>query len=593
MDPVNEYKRLLLRHQSQEKILKRRYNLVSLFRLIVAITGITFLYFYIQSNSTGLLIPCFLCLILFLFILKKHQKIEWERKVEKQLSNINEDEVAHVASGALPFENGSDFIDTKHPYAHDLDIFGARSLYQFLNRTETFRGRLALSRLLTSKSTKEQIALNQSAIKELTTRLEWRNRIRAFAQIKPDDASSVDALKKWVNMDKRGIPGFLSVLSYLTPFIVVSSFILYLITSSTIYWQVAGLFFIVNLLLLTTQMLRIKTELIPSMGIDHILRHYALILREIEHAGFESPYLVELQHRLLTGKSASQSIHQLSILFARMDHVQNIFASPLLNGIFLYHIHQLRNLTQWRNAHVEDVEKWLDTIGEFEALSSLANFSFNNPSYVFPTLNFEQQIEFKELGHPLIRSDKRITNHVSFNEKRFFILTGSNMSGKSTFLRTLGINMVLTNMGAAVCAKEANVHPLSILVSMRLADSLGDSESYFFAEVKRLKEIMDSLSNNTSFVLLDEILRGTNSDDKRSGTIAVVKKMVEKKAIGIIATHDLEVCHTMEEFPDILSNKRFEVEIIDNELSFDYKLRDGICENKSATFLMKKMEVID
>lgn len=152
--------------------------------------------------------------------------------------------------------------------------------------------------------------------------------------------------------------------------------------------------------------------------------------------------------------------------------------------------------------------------------------------------------------------------------------------------------MLLTNIGAPVCAKSADVHPLKILVSMRLSDSLSDSESYFFAEVKRLKEIMDKLSQETCFVLLDEILRGTNSDDKRAGTIAVIRKMVGKNAIGIIATHDLEVCKTTEEFPDKLANKRFEVEIINNELVFDYRLRDGVCENKSATFLMKKMDVI-
>jgi DNA mismatch repair ATPase MutS len=166
------------------------------------------------------------------------------------------------------------------------------------------------------------------------------------------------------------------------------------------------------------------------------------------------------------------------------------------------------------------------------------------------------------------------------------------MSGKSTFLRSLGINMVLSGMGSVVCAKEANVHPLPVLVSMRLSDSLADSESYFFAEIKRLKQIMDELEGNAAFVLLDEILRGTNSDDKRNGTIEVVKKVIANKAIGAIATHDIEVCLTTKEYPDVLTNKCFEVEIINDDLHFDYKLRDGICRNKSATFLMKKMGVI-
>jgi DNA mismatch repair ATPase MutS len=166
------------------------------------------------------------------------------------------------------------------------------------------------------------------------------------------------------------------------------------------------------------------------------------------------------------------------------------------------------------------------------------------------------------------------------------------MSGKSTFLRTLGVNMVLAGVGSPICASAANIHPMQVLVSMRLSDSLTDSESYFFAEVKRLKEIMDTLESKKCFVLLDEILRGTNSDDKRNGTIEVIKKMIAKNAIGAIATHDLEVCLTTNQYPNILANKCFEVEIVNNDLVFDYKLRDGICQNKSASFLMKKMGVI-
>jgi len=166
------------------------------------------------------------------------------------------------------------------------------------------------------------------------------------------------------------------------------------------------------------------------------------------------------------------------------------------------------------------------------------------------------------------------------------------MSGKSTFLRTLGVNMILAGSGAPVCASAASIHPLRVIVSMRLSDSLTDSESYFFAEVKRLKFLMDTLDNQQCFVLLDEILRGTNSDDKRNGTIEVIKKIISKNGIGIVATHDLEVCNTTNEYPNQLSNKCFEVEIIKDELVFDYKLRAGICQNKSATFLMKKIGVI-
>ena len=227
-----------------------------------------------------------------------------------------------------------------------------------------------------------------------------------------------------------------------------------------------------------------------------------------------------------------------------------------------------------------------------ETLQSLANFSYNNPDFCFPMLNNDYEVAFTHMSHPLLKVNHRVSNDVTFQPQSFIILTGSNMSGKSTFLRSLGINMILVRMGSVVCASQATIHPMPILVSMRLSDSLSDSESYFYAEIKRLKQIMDALDNQRAFVLLDEILRGTNSDDKRSGTVEVIHKMIQKKAIGAIATHDIEVCLTADEFPNQLINKCFEVTIENNDLHFDYVLRDGICKNKSATFLMKKIGVI-
>lgn len=202
-------------------------------------------------------------------------------------------------------------------------------------------------------------------------------------------------------------------------------------------------------------------------------------------------------------------------------------------------------------------------------------------------------MQFKDLGHPLIAAKKRVCNDIDFSEQRFVILTGSNMSGKSTFLRTVGINLVLAGIGAPICASKASFFPMPIYVSMRLTDSLEDSESYFYAEVKRLKLIMEEAHRQPSFVLLDEILRGTNSDDKQSGTIGVILKLIQEQTFGVIATHDLEVCAITAQHPQILMNKCFEVEIQDDDLRFDYKIRPGVCQNKNATFIMKKMQIID
>jgi len=340
-------------------------------------------------------------------------------------------------------------------------------------------------------------------------------------------------------------------------------------------------------------MKRIQFEIANSSNIDKTIAQYSLLLKKIEDEIFVSEKLINLQQKL-TYKKENASVHfkKLSSLFSSMDTISNLVTAVLFNGTFLYNLHVFKSLIKWKNDHADTLEIWLEVIGEFEVLNSLANMAYNNPAYVYPTLNDNFKIDFADLSHPLLNQNTRIGNDVRFYPESFMILTGSNMSGKSTFLRSLGINMVLTGMGSPVCASQANVHPLPVLVSMRLSDSLSDSESYFFAEIKRLKQIMDELESQPAFVLLDEILRGTNSDDKRNGTIEVVKKIIAKKAIGAIATHDIEVCLTTNEYPQVLTNKCFEVEIINNDLHFDSKLRDGICKNRSATFLMKKMGVI-
>lgn len=246
----------------------------------------------------------------------------------------------------------------------------------------------------------------------------------------------------------------------------------------------------------------------------------------------------------------------------------------------------------WKRTHAQHITPWLTVIAEVEVLHSFATFAYNNPTFAYPSLNDQQLISFEGLGHPLIPAKDRIDNSISFALHRFMILTGSNMSGKSTFLRALGVNMLLASMGLPVCAQKATIHPMPLLVSMRLSDSLSDGKSYFFAEINRLRSIMETLAQAPCFVLLDELLRGTNSEDKQSGTFKIIEKMVLLKAIGVIATHDLEVCALSEKYPKVLQNKCFESQIVHGELYFDYTLKEGICQNKNATFLMEKMGII-
>jgi len=534
-----------------------------------------------------------LVVIAFGLIIKYHLSVRWKSAFIKEQIAVNEEEINFLKGDVSSFDNGTSFIQPDHPYSYDLDFFGEQSFYQSLNRVNTVTGKENLAKTLLHILPNAEILKKQAAIKELAGQLEWRQRFAALARMNPDSEESRKDLLVWSKLPATLISKPVRALSFILPTATLLCFVYYLVFSSSTVGNISGLLFLLNLGVLGIYSQAIKRELIDTTKIEQVLKQYAFLLVEIEQSDFKSNLLQSLQQKLFVNRQkASTAIHRLALLFGRMEHVANVFASPILNGSILFHLHVLHHLAFWRKNHAGEIEVWLNTIGEMETLCSLANFSYNNPAFVFPELNENQQINLEDLGHPLLDKNEAITNSIDFRLNRFFILTGSNMSGKSTFLRTVGVNMILAGIGAPVFASKALVHPLPVHVSMRLSDSLTDSESYFYAEVKRLKGIMEELDKGPCFILLDEILRGTNSDDKRNGTIEVIRKMADKRAIGGIATHDLEVCNTAEEYPEILVNKRFEVEIVNDELVFDYKLRDGICQNKSASFIMKKMGVI-
>ena len=586
------YKELEDRYLQETEDQRNKYNIYSSVRTAIAICFLIAIYFYYQNQNNLLLIPLIWLPVVFLFLVKKHQEIKWKKEFSKQLSIINKEEASFLKNQELPFDDGEEFVQTSHSFAYDLDLFGRQSLFHFLNRTATYIGKNKLAGRLLNQPDSKEIEVSQEAVKELSKQLDWRQEFSALGKMKPDSAKAYNDLIKWSRKPLNTLNPIVNTLAYILPISMLLSLIAYFITERELIGNISFLLFLINLGVLGLGVKQLKEVIIESTEINKILTQYSLILKKIEASDFQSDYLKSLKSELEDEKiQSSKAIKKLSELFTQMDHVSNVLAVLFLDGFFLYHVHVFRSLIEWKNEYAAKISKWLDVIGEVEALNSLANFSYNNPNFAFPTISENEEIILKDAGHPLIPTVSRVSNDVSFLKENFFVLTGSNMSGKSTFLRTLGINMVLTNTGAPVCASLARIHPMPIYVSMRLSDSLSDSESFFFAEVKRLKEIMEHASKQTCFVLLDEILRGTNSDDKRTGTLEVIHKMVEKGAIGVIATHDLEVCNISNEY-ERLANKCFEVEIENNELQFDYLLRDGICRNKSATFLMKKMEII-
>lgn len=571
----------------------KKYNSISLLRLLSIALFLFFMFYYIKTDQILYVILAVLSFAGFIVLMRIHSRLSFQKLLAETLLKINQNEIAFLKREKTPFENGDEFIDFHHPYAYDLDIFGDHSLFQNLNRTASFIGKKTLAELLLNTLPQREILENQEAVKELKSKIDWRQEFQALAIIGEDSKQSYEAIKYWNSFKNNSLPKVLIALSIILPVTFFGFLTVYFITSKTILLSYLTYVFIANLIVLGRSLKRIQSEIAKADNIDKIVKQYSLLIEKIEKESFQSKKLLHLQEQLnFKNAKASQHLKQLSELFSRMDTISNFVTAILFNGTFLFNLHVLKALLKWKEDYASEMNHWIAIIGEIEALNSLANLAYNNEDFVFPEINSEYKIEFTNLSHPLLNPATRIGNDTQFFPQSFVILTGSNMSGKSTFLRSLGINMVLTGIGSVVCASKAKVHPLPVLVSMRLSDSLSDSESYFFAEIKRLKQIMDALENQPAFVLLDEILRGTNSDDKRNGTIEVVKKIISKKAIGAIATHDIEVCLTTNDYPEILTNQCFEVEIQNNDLHFDYKLRNGICKNKSATFLMQKMGVI-
>ncbi|MEK6513370.1 MutS-related protein [Myroides odoratimimus] len=588
------YNKRQLLFNTKYNAIRSKYKIVGAIRLIVFFTIIYFFYLALANADTFYLYITGGLIVAFLVLLRVHVEYSWKMRYVQALKEINTDELAFLEEDKRPFDSGEEFKTTEHPYAFDLDIFGHKSLYQYLNRTATFIGKQKLADLLKGKLTSEAILDNQEAIKELSQKVEWRHEINAYSKLSNLDEKAYTRLKKWSDTAVVPISKLGHALSYVLPVLLGISIVLYFLLDLDFMGYVISTLFSFNLILALSQIKNIQAELGGADKVHETIESCSSIIKRIERETFATDkmksYISELNKDSF---QASKELKELSKLFEQLETVANIFVMVVFNGFVQYHVHVLHRFLEWKKSKGHLVPKAIEIIGEVEALNSLANFSYNNRHYTFPTISEEGKMKFKDLGHPLLNEKKRVCNDINFSNQRFVILTGSNMSGKSTFLRTIGVNLVLASIGAPICATKATFFPLPLFVSMRLTDSLEDSESYFYAEVKRLKMIIEQVREEPCFVLLDEILRGTNSDDKQSGTIGVIHKLIREKTYGVIATHDLEVCETTNKFPDILINKCFEVEIKEDDLHFDYKIRDGVCQNKNATFIMKKMEIID
>jgi energy-coupling factor transporter ATP-binding protein EcfA2 len=580
--------------QQQANTLSKQLSALSTIRLLCFIAAAICGWYCFKTGNLLLLIPCVLLLAAFFILIRLYDKKSQLLNFTKSLVTINQNEADFIEGNKHSYDNGAAHTNPQHPYSYDIDLFGEQSLFHFLNRTASLFGKKALATALTAPDIAAVIA-RQAAITELKDKMDYRHQLHAHGLNNPITLADYEQVKTWLSTPNTvyGKP-LLRILMFALPAAFLVSLFLYIGDYAPTGALATGLF-ILNLILTGRFFANFKNHLSASEQLSKSLLQLAQQLSVVEKSTFASPLLVQLQQQLGTGtQTAGSAIHQLARLFNNLDSIYNLPASMALNGTLLFHVHIFYGIEKWKTVQQQQLHQWLAALGEAEALNSLANFACNNPGFVFPQLSDTEDLTATALGHPLIAAAKRTCNDVSLRPEKFIVLTGSNMSGKSTFLRTLAVNMVLARAGSVVCASNFSFYPYDIFVSMRISDSLLDNESFFYAELKRLQSIIHYVqSGHKTFVLLDEILRGTNSNDKHGGTVGLIKKLAAMQVCGIIATHDVTIGELSQQYPGYMANKCFEAQIINDELLFDYKLKDGVCQKLSASFLMKKMEIID
>lgn len=589
------YSQRLQEIEKVEQRIRKRLRLLAWLRLAIFLSLFPSVFVLIPLSTTPGIFLSIILLVLFLWLIKKYHKLEEQHNHLKALGELNRNELLALEYDFSTFSPGNEFIDTNHAFSYDMDLFGDGSLFQFLNRTVTYRGKKTLADLL-SKETRDskEILLRQDAVKELSTFNELLQDFRAAGMLLNDNENDINQLKRWI---ERPVyyqsRKFYMLLAQVLPAITIISIVLAIFVP--VFRGIAIALFLLQLFIVGRRMSDTSKEHNLISQRLTALKKYGDLLTIIEQGKFSSKKIVDISGTLIIGDtSASAAIKSLSKLVSAFDNRLNVLAAFFLEGILLWDIQCMIRLEQWKTKKGQYFSQWLEAIATFDALTSLATFTFNHPGYNFPLFSKETVIQAKNLGHILIPFGERVVNDFAISsEGEYIIITGANMAGKSTFLRTVVTNMVLAMAGAPVCADKFSCSPLLIFSSMRTSDSLNKHESYFYAELKRLKELLDRLRNGEKlFIVLDEILKGTNSTDKQKGSRSALEQILKLGGTGIIATHDLELAAIEKEFPERVRNLCFEIEIDQANISFDYKLRKGITTKMNALLLMQQMGII-
>ena len=575
--------------QAQQKN-TRQLGFISFSRLVLFLIFAWFLYtafserFQNQSLIVALLIiPLFLLLVFFA------GKLKDKNAFFEQLIRINNNELT-IPEGKPSFlDDGIAFAEYTG-FASDLNIFGAGSLFHLLNRAGSTTGKERLGARLSNPLLQPADIRNyQVAIQELSTKMDFRQQLLAHTLLL-NETETIAQLKSAIPEDGIAIlkNKFWSFFAIVWP---IAGMVVTICALWEGRFQLILSFVILGLLLLSFIQKKLSAVYHHISKRSYLFSQYAICFQMITDQSFENPFLQHKQKEIILAANAFKKLARVASLFDLRMNLLSIF----INGLFLFDLLCAREYLQWNKKYQAEISKWFDTLGEIELLNSIATFRYNHPRFIFPQP--EEQglfIEATGMGHPLMNETKAVVNNISIGHQgKLHLITGSNMSGKSTFLRTLGLNIILAQVGAPVFAGSFVFRPVRVLTSFHHIDSLSENTSYFYAELKSLQTIIQSIQQSSpSLVLLDEVMRGTNSKDKHDGTALLIKRILEYSCLTLIATHDTELGILAKTYPGEIENFCFESELSDNGLRFDFKKRTGVAQSTNATYLMQQMGIV-
>lgn len=580
--------------QAEINRLKRKLNAISFSRLALFVAEIAIVAMVINFGFEWYFtVMAFVPFVLFLYLVKRQVSVQKELTYAEKLLWVYANEIAQLTKSKNGYKDGTDYEDEYHTYSSDLDVFGQGSLYSFINRCNTQQGLDILANSLSEPGDQERINQRQEAIIELKDHIDQTFHFRA--ELQNHKSGELNAIIQKLKKDlpeqlKFARKKSLRLYAQIIPFIMAAVFALGVVYG-TWAWQLFGCFAILNFGLISFNMKFINAVHNGFGNQSAMLSAFADSIKWTEDVPWKSSYIRSFFSETKETTPISKQIHNLSEIIQAFDTRLNVIVGMFLNIFMVWDLRCSISLCKWYDASARPTIEGMNRISRFEELISFATLAYNQIDWDFPVIVSSFELKANELGHPLIPDGVRVLN--SFNvEARptVDIVTGSNMAGKSTFLRTVGINMILAFAGAPVCAKQMSLSIFKVLSYMRIKDSLNDQTSTFKAELNRLKMILDAIqSNQNSFVLIDEMLRGTNSKDKYLGSRVFIEKLIEQGTPALFATHDLQLSEMEGNYSTKIRNYHFDIQITGGEMEFDYKLKHGPCKTFNAALLLKQI----